>query len=332
MLSVLDELKDRLRKYNVDLSRVKGIHAAGYNNSNYKDSPEEREFMANVDLIIVDEIENVSPSMEKIFREFCPNYRLIYGFSATANKYAHMELSWDKIDLTKLHPETVSILYWFGGSLAFKESQKSLVIKKVWGYVKPEHSPGYLSDFVNFANATKNALMNQSCLKIIDMARTQYPDNVMLVPVKTKEEGEFFYNGLSENYKVCFWCKEYIKHNVNDTPEIKTYDDLKPIIDQKQVQILVCTSVGYRGVDFQTISDILLVIGASNAVVNQIIGRAERYNGEIRVWLLFNRADKGINYKEEPEKLSTPILDASNGARLKQLRMCHQVRIEEITL
>lgn len=331
-LSVLDELKARFQKYNLTLDNVMFIHAAGFNNSGYKDDEYHTEFMKKVDLIIVDEIENVPVTLENIFRIYCLNYRYIYGFSATANKYTHSMLVWDPKIITKLSRETMSVMYFFGQSLAFFESQKRINIIKAYSRIPPEYPNPYKGDNFNFMKAVENAVMNLSVIKYIKYIKQLYPENTLLIPVKTKKQGQFIYDNIKGLMSSVFWYGGGFEYNKNDENLVglKNYDTLKERVDQGKIQALICTQVGYRGVDFQTISDILLIVGTSNAIVTQIVGRAERFTGEIRVWMLYNIDDKGIDFRSNPNDLLTPILDACNGARMKQLVACHSHSISEI--
>lgn len=344
-LSVLDEIKARAEKYGIIFgNRIKCIHPTGFMNSNYKDDIECIEWLKEVSLILVDEIENVPSSMESIFREYCINYKYIYGFSATPCRSEHVELTWGKFDMLKLHQDTINVLYYFGQCLAFHESSKGVTVNKIYGTIPPEYSNPYKSDFTNYSNAVDNAIMSKDVIKYIQYIKSLYPDNVLFIPVKTNKQGMHLFRLLTNNYKdpdknysTVFWSgsgfsisEDLSEKNEKGKEFISNYDNLKVRVDEKKVKILIATSVGYRGCDFQTVTDILLIIGTSNAIVNQIVGRGMRSEEELRVWMLYNKVDKNIDWRTSPSEMSTPIFNATNGSRLKQIKSAHTIVVNEL--
>ncbi len=332
MLSVLDELKDRGRQYGIEYGdRIRTMHAAGFMNSGEKENKATIEWLSNVDLVLVDELENVPSTLESLLRDFCTSYRFLYGFSATANKYQHMELTWDKINFASLHPETVKILYYFGQSLAFKLSSKSLIINKVWGKMNPEVRCYYKGDHYNFTQSVEGAIRSPGALELIFKV-AEKTKGVLLIPVKNQKQGEYFLDAFKEtSIKAAFWKSGSIKttDNVVSKQPIKDYLSLKEAVDNCELEVLICTSLGYRGVDFQTVNDIVLLVGTNNSVVNQIVGRGERNNDDLNIWMLFNESDRDKDYRNGTNKMETPIFNACNGSRIKQMTSSHEFKIKE---
>lgn len=344
-LSVLDEIKSRAEKYGIIIgNKIKCLHPAGFMNSKHKDDPDCIQWLNDVSLILVDEIENVPSTMESMLRNYCKNYKYIYGFSATPCRSQHVELSWGKFDMTKMHQDTINVLYYFGQCIAFNEASKGITVNKVYGNIPPEYSNPYKTDFTNFANAVDNAIMSKDVVKYIQYIRELYPDKVLFIPVKTNKQGMHLFRLLSnntkepdKNYPTVFWSGSGFKvsDDLSEKDEkgkefISNYDNLKTRVDEKKVKILISTSVGYRGCDFQSVTDILLIIGTSNAIVNQIVGRGMRTQEELRVWMFYNKADKDIDWRTDSSSMSTPIYNAANGARIKQLRSAHNLVINEL--
>jgi len=332
--SILEEIISRANTYNVKLGdSIRGINSTGFMNSKYKNDDYWTEFLAKVDLIIVDESENVTNSLEAILRKYCTNYRCIYGFSATANKYYNQELLFSSINMRELMPETISLLYFFGQSLCYKTSRRLLNINVVHARIPPEvHNP-YKGDNYNMSMSINNAIMNNSTIHYINYIN-KHKNSVLMIPVKTNEQGEFLFNAITNSGisdRVVMWTSTQILCSIEGA-EPNSYEDIKTMVDNHKIDILICTKIGYSGVDFQEISDILLMVGSRNNIVNQIVGRSERFSGEMTTWILKNSVDMNIDWYRDGDLLTTPIFNACNGARIKQLKSGHVSFIRDLGL
>ena len=325
-ISILDEIKQRAKLFNVefDESKIRAVHAAGFMNSKYKDTKEWTSFMKKVELILIDESENITSSIESILRNYTINYKYIFGFSATANKYIEMKLDYDTIynNFYQLGKETVSLLYFLGLSVFYHVSDKPINIIKYWDYIEPEQELPYWQQKREVLIAEENAFKSDGYINAIKYIRQAYPDKILFIPVRYKKYGKMLIDIFADD-KVAFWDASGIITSKGYGKDIADYAQLKEEMDSHKLNILAGTSVAYRGVDFKYITDTLLLLGANNSLVNQCLGRCLRTTDDVRVWLLFNKADKYIDFRKQADQLSTPIFDGLNGSKIKKIKLAH---------
>jgi len=333
-ISILNEIKQRAKLFDVefDEERVRAVHAAGFVNSKYKNNKEWTSFMKDVELILIDESENITSSIEIILREHTVNYKYIFGFSATANKYEEMKLDYNTVynKFYELEIETVSLLYFLGYSIFYHISDKPINIIKYWDYIEPEQPLPYWQQKREVLIAEENAFKSEGYINAIKYIRKAYPDKILFVPVRYKKYGKMLIDIFADD-KVAFWDASGIITSKGYGKDIADYAQLKEEMDSHKINILAGTSVAYRGVDFKYITDTLLLLGANNSLVNQCLGRCLRTTDDVRVWLLYNKSDKYVDYRKQADQLSTPIFDALNGSKIKKIKLAHpKVNIIEI--
>ena len=182
----------------------------------------------------------------------------------------------------------------------------------------------------------------------LDYIEKYYSDKVLYIPVKTIKQGTRLLEHCNrKGYKAVFWkagkitstdniknlnIKYYVKPKKLKKEDIgKKFSTLKDMANKHKLQIIIGTSISYRGIDIKAITDVLLIIGASSSIVEQCVGRATRADEDIRVWLLDNANDRYVNWRKNASELSTPVWDGLQGAKMKQLSKLN-VNLQEIDL
>ena len=115
-------------------NKVRFVHPAGFLNSNDKNNKDTIEWMNNVDMILMDEGENVSGSLNTIINKYCKNARIFYSFCGTADRFNNWKLSYENLQgrLHMLHQETLNLMYYFGTVNVYKTLPKKLNINRTY--------------------------------------------------------------------------------------------------------------------------------------------------------------------------------------------------------
>lgn len=351
-LSVKDELTDRIEvcglRYNEN--RVKFIHPAGFLNSKESRDPKVLKWLKKVDMVLMDEGENVSGSLNTIITKYCKNARLFYSFCGTADRFNNWKLSYDNLagKFNQLHQETVNLMYYFGTVSVYKALPKKLNINLAYLPLPPEQKLAPWMQKQSVPKAVDNVFHSNAFKQYLDYIVTNYPNKVIYCPLKTIAQGEYLLDYCNKkNYKAVFWQSSKIDstNNISDLnikyyvePEKLSKEDkktkfttLKDQANKHNVQIIFSTSTAYRGIDIKAITDVLLIIGSTSSIIEQCIGRAARTDEDIRVWLLSNQNDRYVDWRKNASELSTPVWDGLQGSKFKHIKELN-IEYKEINL
>ena len=344
--SILEEIKARAEKYDVEVhskpeGKVMYIHPQGFLNSENAKDERYIEWMKNVDMVLIDECESITNSIETLLTSYCTGYRYIYGFSATADKYDGTKLS-DIMAADTFHNlrrDTYQILYYVGETGFYKkdENKFTLIVNYVDGL--PREYVGWRGNEpfnLQYARMEKSLIESSQAEEYLKYILTNGKlTGTLLIPLKAIEMCEMIWSKVYEHdpsLSIGFWTAKETRYydgngNINNFKKLdnKTaYTDLKNIVDvNRALKVLICTSVGFRGVDFKYINDVLLCIGGNNGIINQIAGRLTRFDtSNLKIWLIGNNEDRN---KTEGRK--TPILDIALNKRIRLLKQAHGICI-----
>lgn len=282
----------------------------------------------------MDEGENVSTTTRKIF-EKCINLESCYAFSATSDRFTnkHLDYTHLKNQLNSLHKETSELIYYFGTTIVHQMPEKLVHVNRTYLQLPIEPIPNEWQKQQAVPIAVKSVIFSDAFIRYFDYIEEYYSDKVLFVPVKTIEQGKYLLDYCNEyDYKAVFWSGSGGVKSTNNIKSLKinSYEDIKKNANEHKFSIIIATNISFKGIDIKAITDILLVIGTNASVVNQIIGRAYRATEDIRLWLLYNENDRYVDWYGHPEQLSTPIYDACNGARMKQIRNAQKYVLQDI--
>ena len=341
--SILEEIQKRADQYNVaigqdpNVDRAMYVHPSGFLNSNNTRDQVWLDWMDNVEVILIDECEGITDSMEDLLRNYCHNYKYIYGFSATADKYNGRRLDsiMGSISMMGVHWETYSILYFVGETGFYKgDNHKFTIYINYVDGLKREYilyeGESFNSQYSRMEKSMINSNQYFEYLKYAIAMST----GTILVPVKTIDQCDMLWEKLTKFnplLSIGYWTGQgsyYYNGNgdINNFVELDdAYTQLVDLVDNKKTcKVLICTSVGYRGVDFKNINDVLLGVGGNNGIINQIAGRTTRGDVEnLHIWLIGNYEDIG---KWEGQK--TPILDSVVAKRKRFLMEQHETEVK----
>lgn len=324
--SILEEIEARAKEFGVKINpnKIRSLHAAGFMNSKNITDKDWLDFLENVELILVDESENVPSTMNSLITKYCKNHKYIYGFSATADRYNNKMLSYKNLgtSIKNLHPETASLMYYFGTMLVYKSATKVVNILQAYLPLPPEPTLFPWQQKQAVPIAVENVIKSPALTKYFNYIRTESKNRIIFIPVKTKDQGYYLLDYMEKaNIRAVFWSGDGIDSTKNIKKlKIKTYtSDLKPAANDHKLDVIIGTKVAFKGIDIKAITDILLVIGTDASVVNQIIGRAYRAEEDIRLWLLYNANDRYVDW-DKPKEMSTQIYNRCCAKRMTQIR------------
>jgi superfamily II DNA or RNA helicase len=345
ILSILEEIKNRALQYDVKIKddfseKVTYIHPQGFLNSKLKYDENIKQYLKNVGLILIDECMNITPSMKEILTEYCLNYRCIYGFSATSDKYEGYKLS-DILEnryerpFLKVRPETYSVLYYVGGTGFWLPDDHyfNMYINYMEGWNK--EYVRYCSENFNlqYMRMENMVLLSKQIVEyaknIINKIKNQNTKSTLMIPVKTYCQVDYLYDELKKDTSLSLikWTSKIKGYFTNgEETKLKNLDEIKKKINNFECDVLICNKVGFMGVDFEQINDLLLCIGTKNGV-NQIVGRETRGNtSSLNIWMLGNWEDEKYKYVGGSRHKDTPILDSSLWSRIKYIGQAHKCK------
>jgi hypothetical protein len=281
---VIDEIKDRIWKYAPDMelpdywdeeSWINIIYPVGFCRSNIYDG--ESDWWKNVDLVISDEVSGACTDsawgcMLPIKNPDC----LWYGFDATAEK-----VKADRLDirnnLTCIHTEsTVYVIDFFG---------------MAWLYDKPH---GYDIDVIEVSNIGLREI-NEGLDEDLPSEQAQYLEivnyifshteyirtveyilqkyNRLFIPINNLSYIDMMTDHFCEKYHVITITSEGYWSSKEDFIDLAR---VKELCGENQVNLLMSSASGFKGLDFRGIPNVLLTVGVMASQVIQFVGRVAR--------------------------------------------------------
>jgi len=331
-LSLTEEIRMRCTKYGITWdnsnwdSRYHYMVPQGFIHSNASQDPSVKDWMSKVNMILIDECETATDSMQTIIDEYCPNCKYIYGFSGSPNRYENMDLR-NLHSYNRLHWETYLSIKYVGLGSIYHTSNDVLNVYTRTAMINPEKIGHWMNDYTKY-NAAMKALMTADSVIQLTKDVMSIADHTIFFPVKTKAQASDLMEKLSDfskehDFLMVNWDasgtysnRDYYDEEGNYHQLINGYEDLKSWVDSDKVKIIFATSVATKGIDFQLVSDVILLTLQQYNQVTQAVGRMSRYSGQQSVYLLkpMNESRVDIN------------LGCYYG-KIKKLKQSHECRL-----
>lgn len=279
--SIVEELKSRLDRYNVNASmefdpsaNIWVINPVGFMARNSKD--DSKEWFKEVDLLIVDEADGVTDSLEHLILDFLPNCRYFYGFSATPDKKTGQRF--DNIySLSKFDSTAARILLYFGPSIVYRPPSKKIRIvttpiktgnyKNVWSYDK---CVCHVTHFLKMPYYIKECIKDNN----------RNTRSTILIPFTNRAQIEHFMTEpVLQPYNMIIWTASGIQFNDGTEEKGAGLERVKELVNNHLIDVMFCTSVAFKGVDITELKSVLFFTCSSYGIVTQILGRIFRYKG-----------------------------------------------------
>jgi len=281
--SIVEELKMRLDKYNIKSSsefeedcRVWVVNPAGLMARHKKD--EYKSWLEDVDMVIVDESDAITDSLERFIVEFLPNCKYFYGFSATLEKRKGLDFT--GIDSFKNILSTAArILIYIGLGIVYKPPTKKIRVvitplqtgdyQNYWSYARC---------VIKITKSTYFPLYLRMCIR----DNNKIKRSPILFPyTDIKQIEHLMTNEILKPYTIAIWSASGIRYNNRPEEKGVGLERVKEICDSDNcdIDVLCCTSVGFKGVDIVSLKSVLFITGSSYGIITQILGRIFRYKG-----------------------------------------------------
>ena len=299
--SIIDEIMSRCAQYGINPSKeydvnnhIWAVNPVGLVNSKRLQIPEIVQWLQDCTMLIMDECQEVNNSQERLLNEYLPNCLTRFGLSATSDKYLGLNLT-NLQSLNKLDYETFKILKYFGPAIVYKAPQRRIRVvdtiipfgdyKNLWSYDKcinrvchSKYMPMYIARCIEDNNREERS--------------------TILFPFTNRAHVEYLLSDLYlMKYNIIMWTASGVRFN-NGKPEEKGagLNRVKELINRKEVDLALCTSVAFKGVSIDGFRSVMFMTSSSYGMITQILGRAFRYKGKglVNVYIARNVGDNPL--------------------------------------
>lgn len=280
--SIVDEIKQRFERYGIPIStdmsessKIWAINPVGF--MARKDIDQYQSWLDNVDMLIVDECDTVTNSLEDLIVNRLPNAKIHLGFSATVDKLNGANLT--KIrNFNNLRGETVKILKYFGPAIVHKTPSKVIRIvesdiafgnyQNLWSYDKCVNQVWHSPRMVPYLKA---------CIE----DNNKYARSTILIPFTNRGHvAHLLLEPRLKKFSIAMWTASGIRFNDREEEPNSGLERVKELVNNHEIDVLLTTSVGFKGVDITELKSVMFITGSSYGSVTQILGRVFRYQGD----------------------------------------------------
>lgn len=282
--SLVAETQDRCAKYNVEInseynleSKVWIVNPIGLLNSSRIDNPDILEWLSRVTTIIIDESDAIPMSTSTLIDKYLPKSLYRIGMSATADKLTGLDLTSFK-NLNQISEDTLQVLLYLGPAIVYKEPSRKIRIVT---------TPLYCGDYGNFYSYDKCVNQVTHSRVFVPYVKTCIKDNnrrkkaTILLPFANRRHVSHLLTDVRlQEFRIAMWTANEIVFNdgtVNKNPELNYIKDL---VNTQQLDMLMCSSVGFKGVDIVGLKSVMFISSSSFGQTTQILGRIFRYQGD----------------------------------------------------
>ena len=301
--SVVEEICSRLARYRIKASMecdpsstVWVVNPVGLMARNNKE--EFKGWMSEVDMLIVDEADGVTNSLEELIIDFLPNCRYFYGFSATADREEGKRF--DHItSLNSFNDTAARLLIFFGPMIVYHAPTKKIRL-----VVTPLRTGNY-RNFWSFDKCVKHVthssvfpLYIKTCIE----DNNKFGKSTILIPFTNRDQVlHLLSSPILFPYSIAMWTASGIRFNKSTEEVGAGLERVKDLVNNHKVDVLMTSQVGFKGIDLVQLKSVLFFTGSSYGVVIQILGRIFRYKGpELpTVYFLQNMSDNPLYNKAQ---------------------------------
>lgn len=295
--SSLQEIVDRLAKYDVKVRPNKIQWDASINACNpvalIRSNEWDRiksygfKFFKSVDVVISDETEMVVHESYRKIEKLLENAQYFYGFSATINKSSISEIPRDKSLRSRLNSQLHSIIRTYGCTqVHLLPTGKEVTISTLYTRLPKVRgkyhesvsdimvSPEFIHALRHVMRVADNLFIPINNLEVLDkLIRAELSDITARIDgsgIKLYKSGKY----LSD----------------------VSLDNLKTMILERKVRLVVGSSSSFRALDLRGISNALVSFGKATSSVIQYVGRASR-GDKMNLWFIDDDSQSGFYSK-----------------------------------
>ena len=105
--------------------------------------------------------------------------------------------------------------------------------------------------------------------------------STILIPFTNRGHVEHLLdNPKLKQYTLAMWTASGIKFNDREEEVGAGLERVKELVNNHEIDVLLTTSVGFKGVDITELKSVMFITGSSYGNVTQILGRIFRYQGD----------------------------------------------------
>lgn len=305
--ALCEEFLHRLDLVGVDRDEIYLLNPNGY----IRSKNNEYEWMKGVKTLLSDEVTSITEGLRVIF-ERLPKLERCYDFSATPDKLNNLKLK--GIKSGSINDTAARVVEYYGESIVYKPMKKDFEL--IIDGIHLGRSSISIANFrYNLYNTVMNNVFRSSNLALYIHACLERSQGPILFPYTSRKHVErFMTNKLLGSYKLAIWSSGQLVLNNGKTftesnrwrDDLSIYDTVKYLIENRLVDLVFCSSVGSIGVDFPTLSEVILMVGGNAGNIIQKVGRTARVENP-RIYMPKNLDDN-------------PLYEASFNKRLKWIK------------
>lgn len=275
---VLDELRNRIRELGVNVTDtfepeniINVIKPTGFCSSHAYNKEAKDMFLSKCKYILADEVETtITPTFQNMF-ECMHEVEYLWGFTATGNKMSSTGIPKDSSLKEILNGNIVNLISYYGFTPIDCRPEGLEVNIGIFNASFRVH-PDIKDKHEVISKITKNNKFYEIVHQILDTRQS------LFIPSNNKQA---FYNLLldrefySEN-TIFISGDGYQLWNNNKKVRNLNLEEVKFLVQDKQVKLILGTRTSYRGIDFHGLDSALIAFEAQSATLRQIIGRLTR--------------------------------------------------------
>lgn len=274
--AVVNEIKSRLPLFQIPQDRVIIENTASVRSQRFyadwwKDSRE------SIDLVIIDECDSITDTLMN-FLNILPNYRFIFGFTATPDAYGGQFLGTD-VDLSWIRGSIYRILQYVGTEIVNEIPRESIKLVVIDSHFS-DKSVYMENQFKKFKDAIDRVINSRKFIEVLTYVANHAKDTIYL-PINNKN----LINKVIKNAKkwnpdlnFIYWDANSIwtTDGISFRNHVELNKWLRSTPSDKRSNIIISTRASYRGISLPSLTDILLIENSNYRNIIQSIGRCMR--------------------------------------------------------
>lgn len=275
--TLIEELQSRMDSMGIDQTDIHLINPTGYMARVNRDDS----WLTGVKTVLSDEMMSVTQSIKDLFL-LMPNVERVYGFSATSDKHKNYRM--DVLRNFRYHDDTCEILEYYGPTITYAQKKKDIEIIEDELHLGGSHWT--LEDYADwkYTQATNKVFKSKELPNYLVRCIERCDEPILMPFINRKHVDWLLKNPILSRFRLALWMAGSLELNTGkvftdkdpwtlaDGTKMSVYDTVKYMIEFNKVNIIFCSSVGFKGVDTK-INNMILMVGSNAGNVIQMIGR-----------------------------------------------------------
>lgn len=288
--AVVNELRSRAEymKLNEDFKgRFEIVNTASVDAKRF-DTPEMEAWLKSVGLILIDECDNITPTLKNFLENKLPNYKSIFGFSASPDRVNGQKMDMETINFSKLTHMAYKVLRYVGFSFITEEPKIPVSLHVVYSKFK---NGKYLdfNEMIKWKQMVDFVALHENFIKVLKYIYEHSIDTVYIPTNSTKRIYKIINNikKYAPELKYVFWDAGSIWDSEGRVfkNNIELRDFFKDTPRGARPRIIFSTRTSFKGVSIPQITDIVYIENCNYGNVIQTIGRTYR-SSDPAIWII----------------------------------------------